>query len=260
MWSIIGGIVMVAWLIGTIKEHLKKKNEKASSGEDGEFIGELPPIPKESMLDYDLMKVLSAEWLPSGMGPDHRPHAREYIRSMIVGEILLRVKREAINPEALEYQGTYGLEKARSTFEAEVAAHRKYLEERKIRLEALQSVMDEYGISKEWILANGEFKPKPYDRPFVPFANPIGSITSSLNMHQRNLEEYSRDSMLTYNNHDFGNPLPYSEFEKISDREIDLMIQFKDRLTARFLAPVEVQIPPPLSEAPHPDEKYRPKR
>jgi hypothetical protein len=259
MWTIIGGIVLVAWLIGTIKEHFKKKNEEASSVEDGEFIGELPPIPKESMLDYDLQKVLSAEWLPSGMGPDHRPHAREYIRSMIVGEILLRVKPEAINPEALEYQGTYGLEKARATFDAEVAVHRKYLEERKIRLEALQSVMDEYGISKEWILANGEFKPKPYDRPFVPFANPIGSITSSLNMHQRNVEEYSRDSMLTYKNHVFGTPLPYSEFEKISDREIDLMIQYKDRLITKFLEPIDSSTPPPVPEIPHPDEKYRPR-
>jgi len=260
MWNTIAIIIGAVWIISTVLEALNKKKEKEKVSEDDEFVGELPPIPKESMLDYDLMKVLSAEWLPSGMGPDHRPHAREYIRSMIVGEILLRVKRESINPEALEYQGTYGLEKARSTFEAEVAAHRKYLEERKIRLEALQSVMDEYGISREWILANGEFKPKPYDRPFVPFANPIRSITSSLNMHQRNLEEYSRDSMLTYKNHDFGNPLPYSEFEKISDREIDLMIQFKDRLTAKFLAPVEVQIPPPLSEPTHPDEKYRPKQ
>ena len=65
--------------------------------------------------------------------------------------------------------------------------------------------------------------------------------------------------MLTYNNHVFGTPLPYSEFEKISDREIDLMIQFKDRLTAKFLDPVEVQNPQPLPEPPHPDEKYRPK-
>ena len=211
------------------------------------------------MLDYDLQKVLSAEWLPSGMGPDHRPHAREYIRSMIVGEILLRIKPEAINPEALEFQGTYGLEKARATFDAEVAIHRKYLAERKIRLEALQSVMDEYGISKEWILANGEFKPKPYDRPFVPFANPIGSITSSLNMHQRNVEEYNRDSMLTYKNHVFGTLLPYSEFEKISDREIDLMIQYKDRLITKFLEPIDSSTPPPVPEIPHPDEKYRPR-
>ena len=259
MWTIIGGIVLVAWLIGTIKEHFKKKNEEASSVEDGEFIGELPPIPRESMLDYDLHKVLSADLLPSAMGPDRKPITREYIRSMIVGEILLRVRPEAINPEALEFQGTYGLEKARKTFEGEVAVHRKYLAERKIRLEALLSVMDEYGISKEWILANGEFKPKPYDRPFVPFANPIGSITSSLNMHQRNVEEYNRDSMLTYKNHVFGTPLPYSEFEKISDREIDLMIQYKDRLITKFLEPIDSSTPPPVPEIPHPDEKYRPR-
>ena len=112
MWTIIGGIVLVAWLIGTIKEHFKKKNEEASSREDGEFIGELPPIPKETMLDYDLHKVLSADLLPSAMGPDRKPITREYIRSMIVGEILLRVRPEAINPEALEFQGTDGLEKA----------------------------------------------------------------------------------------------------------------------------------------------------
>jgi hypothetical protein len=252
MWNTIAIIIGAVWIISTILEALNKKKEKEKAADDVELVGELPPIPRESMLDYDLQKILSSEWLPSGMGPDRRPVAREYIRSMIVGEILLRVKREAINPEALEYQGTYGLEKARNTFDAEVAAHRKYLEERKTRLEALQSVMDEYGISKEWILANGEFKPKPYDRPFVPFANPIGSITSSLNMHQRNLEEYSRDSMLTYKNHVFGTPLPYSEFEKISDREVDLMIQFKDRLIAKFLGPIE-------TVTPHPDEKYRPR-
>ena len=255
MWNTIAIIIGAVWIISTIFEALNKRKEKAKDPEDGDFVGELPPIPNETKLDYDLHKVLSADQLPSAMGPAHKPITREYIRSMIVGEILLRVKPEAINPEALEFQGTLGLANARKAFDAEVAAHRKYLEERKIRLEALQSVMDEYGISKEWILANGEFKPKPYDRPFVPFANPIGSITSSLNMHQRNVEEYNRDSMLTYKNHVFGTPLPYSEFEKISDREMDLMIKFKERLAARFLGPVEKEATPP-----DPDEKYRPKQ
>lgn len=258
MWSIIGGIVLVVWLIGAISEYFKKKREEASSVDHDEFIGELPPIPKESMLDYDLYKVLSAELLPSGMGPDHKPITRDYIRSMIVGEILLRVKTEAINAEALEFQGHFGLAKAKQTFEAEIEAHRIHLQARASKIEAIQGIMNEYGISKEWILANGEFKPKPYDRPFVPFANPIGSITSSLNMHQRNLEEYSKDSILTYKNHDFGTPLPYSEFEKISDREIDLMVQFKDRLTTKFFATVGGPNPPPVPEAPHTDKKYRP--
>ena len=44
MWSIIGGIVLVAWLIGTIKEHFKKKNWEASSTEDGERTRHLEPV------------------------------------------------------------------------------------------------------------------------------------------------------------------------------------------------------------------------
>jgi hypothetical protein len=260
MWSIIGGIVLVAWLIGTIKEHFKKKNEEASSTEDGEFIGELPPIPKETMLDYELHKVLSAELLPSAMGPAHKPITRDYIRSMIVGEILLRVKPEAIEPEALEFQGQLGFAQAKKTFDAEIEAHRKHLQARVTKVESVKEVMAEHGISDEWILLNGDFKAKPYpERPFVPFANPIGSISSSLRMNQQQREQYSRDSMLTYNNHDFGTPLPYSSFNEIADRELDLMIQFKDRLIARFLAPAAESNPHPFPEPPHPDEKYRPR-
>ncbi len=253
MWSIIGGIVLVAWLIGTIKEHFKKKNEEASSVEDGEFIGELPPIPRESMLDYDLHKVLSADLLPSAMGPDRKPITREYIRSMIVGEILLRVRPEAINPEALEFQGTYGLEKARKTFEGEVAELRKQVQERRTRVESVRELMAEYGISEEWILGNGALSPSPLNSPST-HATTIASMERLLatgNYSLKDFELYGQD---------FGNQLAASSVEEISDREIDLMIKYKNRLIAKFLGSAGTVPPPSLSKPADPDEKYRPKQ
>ena len=253
MWSIIGGIVLVAWLIGTIKEHFKKKNEKESSREDGEFVGELPPIPKETMLDYDLHKVLSAEWLPSAMGTARKPITREYIRSMIVGEILLRVKPEAINPEALEFQGSYGLEKARKTFDDEVAALRKQVQERRTRIESVREIMAEHGISEEWILGNGALNPSPLNSPSTHAAT-IASMERLLatgNYSLKDFELYGQD---------FGNQLVAPSVEEISDRELDLLIKYKDRLVKRYLETPGIVAPPQLSEPPHPDEKYRPKQ
>jgi len=252
MWTIIGGIVLVAWLIGTIKEHFKKKNEEASRVEDDEFIGELPPIPKETTLDYDLYKVLSADLLPSGMGPAHKPVTRDYIRSMIVGEILLRVKPESINPEALEFQGTYGLEKARKTFDGEVTALRKQFQERRVRIESVREIMAENGISEEWILGNGALNTSPLDRPST-HASTIASMEKLIATGSYSLKDFELYGQ------DFGNQLAASSVEEISDRELDLMIKYKDRLITKFLGPVGTVPPPPIPETADPDEKYRPR-
>ncbi len=210
-------IIAIAWIIGSIVLYLKKRKEEPYVAHEEEFE---PPPAKESRLDYN------------------------DIRRMVVGEILLRVKTEAMNPDVLEFQGSYGLEEARKKFDTEMDSHRKHLQDKKLNLESLKRILDAHGISEQWILENGEFNPKPY--PSYPIYEP------------RTKDQYEWDSMFTKKNHDFGSPLHYPSLDKIPNHKVENMIKFKERLILKFQGPEKKVSPPPLPEPMDPDEKYRP--
>ena len=253
MWTIIGFVIAGLWIVGSIIDYVKKKNSESNTEDDDEFSENLlPPLSEDTKLDYNIHRVLSSNGLP-GMDREYSV-ARKYIRDMIVGEILLRVSASSINPETLEIRDEYAMSLAKKTFDREIEQHRQLLQERTSKVEVIREIMNENGISEEWLLSNGEFKAKPYGKPHL-----IVPDSAAMIIRARELEEYSKDSIFTYKHHGFGNALPYSNFDEISDKELNLMIQFKDRLIAKFLESVDGSYPRQFPKTQDLWDKYRPK-
>jgi hypothetical protein len=236
MFTVIGVILIGIFIISSIIEYLKKNNLKTKGMDPDDLPVNLPSLSKETKLDYDIHRVLSSDLLYSGVGPGSNSATRAYIRNMIVEEIMLRVKPEYLKPEFLE-------EKTQK--------QKEILEKKKPLLEAIRKIIADNGISEEWLLKNGGFEKAPYRLPEIS-AGDIKLAGDQLSdvLRWRQLQElkYEREAFATYTHHAFGNELPYSLLEEVPDKDLELMIKYKDRLITKF------------NSAPEPkaDDKYRP--
>ena len=225
MFTAIGLTLIGTFIISSIVEFLKKNNLKAKSMDPDDLPVNLPSLSKETTLDYEVHRVLSSDLLYSGVGPGSKSVTRAYIRNMIIEEIMLRVKPEYLKPEFLE-------DKAQK--------QKEILEKKKPLFEAIRKIMTDNGISEDWMLKNGGFEKAPYKLPEIS-AEDIklagDKLSDVLRWRQLQGLKYEREAFATYTHHSFGNELPYSSLEEVPDKDLELMIKYKDRLITKFKSP-----------------------
>ena len=208
-------------VVEQLKAWLSKKPETPPSS--GDY---LLYKSKLIQLDVDMFKAVKET---------SDSYTKELIRGMITDEIAFRVSAHALNPEILKLRDLPTGSSARGAFEVELNRQQKIDDERKSRTEALKAFLREHRISDSWFMSSGMFKASLPELPSVSEVKLDPELHFDLFFHSLEARaDIQRECVTTHKHHRFGNAIPCASIDELSDKDLDMILKFKDKLLEFF--------------------------
>ena len=217
----------------------RTKRRAAQDEEDTSFDPEtyepqLPPLSEMAVLDGKVYHLLTDKIEHDPFrGDKSEAYTKQVIRRMIIDEIAFRVRCEALNPDPSRLRSTPSGSSAKEAFDEAFQKQEELDAKRRSKVEAVKQLLQEHEIPAEWLVRNGSFKAKLPELPPLQLPktlNPAINMGDIMRARAAATRVDSYDVLMTYKYHQFGNALSCESIEDMDDRDLELLIQFKDKL------------------------------